>query len=118
MGVELGGATTYKTLEPGPYWPDNGQAQTTCRASLAVLVFTESDDEEKSTLPRSCRVFRAEAEKSAGMASRASHQNNPVFEAKIREVEWGQFKSAAHVRWKLFSLPTRCIMKSSKEFLR
>lgn len=29
---------TYKTLEPGPYWPDTGHAHMTCRALLAAFV--------------------------------------------------------------------------------
>lgn len=94
MGVELSGVRTYKTLEPGPYWPDNGQAQTTCRASWVFLVSTAAYDEERaSTLPRSCRVLRVEAE-NAGMAR---HQRSVASEATMREGEWGRFKDAAHV---------------------
>jgi hypothetical protein len=29
-------AATYRILVPGPYWPETGQAQMTCRMSLAA----------------------------------------------------------------------------------
>ena len=32
---------TYKALEPGPYWPDTGQAHTTCKALLVAFVAVE-----------------------------------------------------------------------------
>lgn len=39
---------TYKTLEPGPYWPEMGQAQTTCRGSVVVAFL---GDERSGEVP-------------------------------------------------------------------
>lgn len=64
--------TTYKTREPGPYWPDRGQAQTTCSA-LAEELLAAAAEEKSTTLPRSCRPLSIEAGESAGMASNARH---------------------------------------------
>ncbi len=36
------GMTTYRILEPGPYWPDTGQAHMTCITSSVLLAFAES----------------------------------------------------------------------------
>ena len=32
-------AKAYKTREPGPYWPETGQAQITSKVSLELLVW-------------------------------------------------------------------------------
>jgi hypothetical protein len=50
---------TYSTREPGPYCPDTGQAQTTCKASLAASA---------AVAFRATRAGSAEAQCSAGMA--------------------------------------------------
>jgi hypothetical protein len=55
---------TYKTLEPGPYWPDTGQAHMTCKALLLAFV--------GAVAFRLTRVFSSEADESAGMTSRPS----------------------------------------------
>lgn len=56
---------TYKTLEPGPYWPETGQAHTTCKAVLAFV----------AVMFRVMRVFGCETKESAGMTSRVSPGN-------------------------------------------
>lgn len=55
---------TYKTLVPNPYWPDNGQAQITCNASLVSLVVSRKDEEMFSAT----KGLRSSPEGSAGMA--------------------------------------------------
>ncbi len=55
-GVE----SAYKTLEPVPYWPDNGQAHTTCKALPAASA-------AGVTAFRPTRVFSSEVEDRTGM---------------------------------------------------
>jgi hypothetical protein len=54
----------YSTLEPGPYWPDTGQAHTTCKAWLVASVIAVSF--------RPTRVCSNGGKESAGMTSRPS----------------------------------------------
>jgi hypothetical protein len=51
---------TYKTLEPGPYWPDTGHAHTTCNPLLVAFEVAAS---------LMTRVFSNEGEGSTGMTS-------------------------------------------------
>jgi hypothetical protein len=55
---------TYKTLEPGPYWPDTGQAHTTCKALLVAVTFVAV-----AVAFRATRVSSSDVEESAGMTS-------------------------------------------------
>lgn len=52
---------TYRYREPGPYWPDTGKAQITCRAVLVAFVAV-----------RVAKVFKRVVEESAGMTSHSS----------------------------------------------
>jgi hypothetical protein len=52
---------TYRYREPGPYWPDTGKAQMTCRAVLVAFVAL-----------RVAKVFKRDVEESAGMTSHSS----------------------------------------------
>lgn len=52
---------TYRYREPGPYWPDTGKAQITCRAVLVAFVAV-----------RVAKVFKRDVEESAGMTSHSS----------------------------------------------
>lgn len=38
MWGSAGRGCTHRTLDPGPYWPDTGHAQTTWRTSPVVLL--------------------------------------------------------------------------------
>jgi hypothetical protein len=75
---------THKTLEPGPYWPDTGQAHTTCKALLVALlvVFAAAREnrEKLVTSFRLTRVFSIDVEDSAGMAPfvRTKMSHTPV----------------------------------------
>ena len=62
---------TYKALEPGPYWPDTGQAHMTCKALLVTFMARE-DWEKLVAASRLTRVFSSGVKERTGMTSRLS----------------------------------------------
>jgi hypothetical protein len=68
--------STYKTLEPVPYWPDTGQAHTTCKALLAAFA-------AGVTAFRPTRVFSDEVEERTGMTSGPSWEEIALEQKRI-----------------------------------
>jgi hypothetical protein len=60
--------SAYKTLEPVPYWPDTGQAHTTCKALLVSFAAVV-------TASRPTSAFSSEGEERTGMTSGPSWEN-------------------------------------------
>lgn len=73
-GLEFTKRRTYKTREPGPYWPDTGQAHTTCKALLVAFA---------TVAFRSTRIFSSEVEESGGMTCRPCRE-----EMALRQGRW------------------------------
>ena len=58
---------THKTREPGPYWPDRGQAHMTCRALSEAFVAAADSEELVGRFRVAKAAVRKAAEDNAGM---------------------------------------------------